>query len=129
MTKLPRGRTFKIGLIGCGGRGSGAAVNAMNADKNAKLVAMADAFEWRLSASLESITSAKPDQVSVADDHKFVGLEAYRQLIESEVDVVLIAVPSHFAPIYLEAAIDAEKHVFCEKTHAVDGPGACASGR
>ena len=114
---------LRVGLIGCGGRGGGAAVNALNADKNAKLVAMADAFEWRLSASLEHIKVAKPDQVAVDDDHRFVGLDAYRQLIESSVDVVLITVPSHFTPIYLKAAIDAGKHVFCEKTHAVDAPG------
>ena len=56
-------------------------------------------------------------------DHRFVGLESYQPLLASDVDVVLIAVPSHFAPIYLKAAIDAGKHVFCEKTHAVDAPG------
>jgi len=110
-------------LIGCGGRGSGAAVNAMNADGNAKLVAMADVFDWRLSESLQRIRAIKPDQVSVDKGRQFVGLQAYRQLIDSEVDVVLIAVPSHFAPIYLKAAIDAGKHVFCEKTHAVDASG------
>ncbi len=114
---------LRVGLIGCGGRGSGAAVNALNADKNAKLVAMADVFEWRLTGSLERTKAAKPDQVAVDDDHRFVGLDAYRQLIDSGVDVVLITVPSHFTPIYLKAAIDAGKHVFCEKTHAVDAPG------
>ncbi len=112
-----------VGLIGCGGRGTGAAVNALNADKQCKLVAMADAFDWRLTASLERIEAMKPDQVRVDDDHMFVGLEAYKALIQSDVDVVLICVPSHFAPIYLKAAIDAGKHVFCEKTHAVDAPG------
>ena len=114
---------LRVGLIGCGGRGSGAAVNALNADKNAKLVAMADVFEWRLSGSLGRIKAIKPDQVAVDDDHRFVGLDAYRHLIDSRVDVVLITVPSHFTPIYLKAAIDAGKHVFCEKTHAVDAPG------
>ncbi len=114
---------LNIGLIGCGGRGSGAAVNALNADKNNRLVAMADAFDWRISESLRRIQEIKPGQVSVAEDHRFTGLESYRPLLESDVDVVLIAVPSHFAPIQLQAAVDAGKHVFCEKTHAVDAPG------
>jgi len=114
---------LRVGLIGCGGRGSGAAVNALHADHQAKLVAMADAFDWRLSASLERIKTIKPDQVAVDRDHQFVGLGSYRQLLDSGVDVVLITVPSHFTPIYLKAAIDAGKHVFCEKTHAVDAPG------
>jgi len=114
---------LRIGLIGCGGRGSGAAVNAMNADPHAKLVAMADAFQWRLDSSLQHVQAAKPEQVAVDRQHQFVGLQAYRQLLESGVDMVLITVPSHFTPIYLKAAIEAGKHVFCEKTHAVDGPG------
>ncbi len=131
MTSLALARTchaagsdmLRIGLIGCGGRGTGAAVNAMNADKNARLVAMADAFDWRLAASLKQLTAIKPKQVDVDADHKFVGLQSYRSLLESAVDVVIITVPSHFTPIYLKAAVDAGKHVFCEKTHAVDAPG------
>ena len=115
--------TLRVGLIGCGGRGSGAAVNALNADQNAKLVAMADAFDWRISASLQQIQPQKPAQVAVDDSRRFAGLQAYQQLIDSDVDVVLIAVPSHFVPIHLKAAVDGGKHVFCEKTHAVDGPG------
>lgn len=114
---------LRVGLIGCGGRGSGAAVNAMNADRNARLVAMADVFEWRMAESLARIEEVKPDQVSVDRDHQFGGLDGYRHLLESGVDVVLITVPSHFTPIYLKAAVEAGKHVFCEKTHAVDGPG------
>lgn len=114
---------LKVGLIGCGGRGSGAAVNALNADNRARLVAVADAFEWRIDESLPRLAAAKPGQVRVDQDHRFAGLQSYQPLLESGVDVVLIAVPSHFSPIYLKAAIDAGKHVFCEKTHAVDGPG------
>jgi len=114
---------LRVGLIGCGGRGTGAAVNALNADKNARLVAMADAFAWKIPGSLERIKRVKPDQVAVDPDHQFVGFGAYRQLLESGVDVVLITVPSHFTPIYLKAAVDAGKHVFCEKTHAVDAKG------
>jgi len=114
---------LRIGLIGCGGRGSGAAVDAMNADANSKLVAMADAFPWRIASSLEAIKAIKPQQVAVEPDRCFAGLDAYARLLESDVHVVLITVPSHFTPIYLMAAVEAGKHVFCEKTHAVDGPG------
>lgn len=114
---------LRVGLIGCGGRGTGAAVNAMNADPQAKLVALADAFAWRIDASLEQLKRLKPAQVEVNDDARFAGLEAYKHLLASPVDVVLITVPSHFTPIYLQAAVEAGKHVFCEKTHAVDAPG------
>ena len=114
---------LRVGLIGCGGRGSGAAVNAMNADPNTWLVAMADVFPWRAKESLARIKVVKPDQVFVDQEHQFSGLQSYQQLLESDVDVVLITVPSHFTPIYLKAAIEAGKHVFCEKTHAVDAPG------
>jgi len=114
---------LKVGLIGCGGRGTGAAVNALSADRNARLVAMADAFAWRIPPSLERIKRIKADQVAVDRDHCFAGLGAYRELLDSEVDVVIITVPSHFTPIYLKASIDAGKHVFCEKTHAVDAHG------
>ncbi len=114
---------LKVGLIGCGGRGCGAAVNAVNADAQARLTAVADAFDWRISEGLKVLSTEKPAQVNVDPDHQFVGLQAYRQLLDSDVDVVLITVPSHFSPLYLKAAVDAGKHVFCEKTHAVDAPG------
>ncbi len=114
--------TLKVGLIGCGGRGTGAAINALNAGKNNKLVAMSDAFEDRLKSSLGRIKKSKPDQVAVDDDHCFVGFDGYKKLIDS-VDVVLLATPPHFRPMQLKAAIDAGKHVFCEKPVAVDAPG------
>jgi len=114
---------IKIGLIGCGGRGSGAAVNAMNAGPDVKLVAMADVFDDHLKGARQRIKVEKPDQVDVPDDRCFVGFDAYRQLIASGVDVVLIAAASHFHPLHLKAAIDAGKHVFCEKPHALDVPG------
>lgn len=114
---------LKIGLIGCGGRGSGAAVNAMNADANVKLIAMADVFDDRLQAAREQIQKAKPDQTAVDDEHCFVGFDGYKQVIESGVDVVLIACASKFHPAYLKAAVDAGKHVFVEKPHAVEPVG------
>lgn len=114
---------LKVGLIGCGPRGSGAAVNALNADKNARLVAMADVFPEIIQASRKNIKNAKGDQVAVDDDHCFAGFDGYQKVIDSDVDVVLIALPTHFHPIYLKACVEAGKHVFCEKTHAVDAPG------
>jgi predicted dehydrogenase len=114
---------IKVGLIGCGGRGSGAADNAMNAGKDVRLVAMADVFADRLEDSRQRLKKMKPDQVMVADDHCFVGFDAYEKLIQSGVDVVLIAAASHFHPVMLKAAIDAGKHVFCEKPYGIDIPG------
>ncbi|MEK7707419.1 MAG: Gfo/Idh/MocA family oxidoreductase [Verrucomicrobiota bacterium] len=114
---------IKIGLIGCGGRGTGAAVNAMNAGKDVRLVAIADIFEERLRNGLAQITKAKPEQVEVKDDHCFVGFDGYEKVIASGVDVVLITPASHFIPQMLKAAIDAGKHAFCEKPHGIDIPG------
>ncbi len=114
---------LKVGLIGCGDRGSGAAVNALNADKNAKLVAMTDLFVENIVRSRQNIANLKGDQVAVKDDHCFVGFDGYRKLLATDVDVVLIALPTFFHPTYLKAAIAAGKHVFCEKVHAVDAPG------
>jgi myo-inositol 2-dehydrogenase / D-chiro-inositol 1-dehydrogenase len=114
---------IRIGLIGCGGRGTEAAGNAMNAGKDIRLVAMADIFDERLKASREQLQKTKPDQVEVKDDHCFIGFDAYERLIASGVDVVLIAAASHFHPRMLQAAVDASKHVFCEKPHGIDIPG------
>jgi predicted dehydrogenase len=114
---------IKIGLIGCGGRGSGAAANAMNAGKDVRLVAMADLFADRLQDSRPRLKAMYPEQAIVADDHCFVGFDAYEKLIHSGVDVVLIAVPPYFHPLHLKTAVAAGKHVFCEKPHGVDVPG------
>jgi myo-inositol 2-dehydrogenase / D-chiro-inositol 1-dehydrogenase len=114
--------TLKVGLIGCGGRGTGAAGNALNADANAKLVAMADAFRDKVLASRASLAKDKPAQVTVDDDHCFVGFDGYRKVIDSDVDVVLIACASKFHPHYLKAAVDAGKHVFVEKPHSINAP-------
>ncbi len=114
---------FRVGLIGCGGRGCGAAVNAMNAGADVKIVALADMFEDRLHKGYEALKQANNDQVLVDDDHKFFGFDAYKKVIESDVDVVVIAAASHFHPLFLRAAVDAGKHVFCEKPHALDVPG------
>lgn len=114
---------LKVGLIGCGGRGSGAAVNAMRAEPNVQLVAMADAFPDRLQHSRNVLQRQLGKQFAVTEETSFHGFDAYKQLIASDVDVVLLCTPPHFRPIQLKAAIEAGKHVFCEKPVAVDGPG------
>ncbi|MCF6203927.1 MAG: Gfo/Idh/MocA family oxidoreductase, partial [Methylococcaceae bacterium] len=115
--------TLKVGLIGCGGRGTGAAEQALNADPNVILYAMADAFPDHLEESYNSLKQKFGEKVQVADNKKFVGLDAFQKLIDSDVDVVLLATPPAFRPECLEAAVNAGKHIFCEKPFAVDGPG------
>jgi len=115
--------TLKVGLIGCGGRGTGAANQALSADPNTRLHAMGDAFPDRLEKSLKTLSSQPiGSRVDVAADRKFVGFDAYKQVIDC-CDVVLLATPPHFRPAHLRAAVNAGKHVFCEKPVAVDAPG------
>jgi myo-inositol 2-dehydrogenase / D-chiro-inositol 1-dehydrogenase len=115
--------TLKIGLVGCGGRGSGAANQALSADKNVALVAMGDVFEHQLQSSLKNLQKAAPEKVHVDPEHCYVGLDAFQRVIDSGVDVVLLATPPGFRPQHLKAAVDAGKHVFCEKPMATDAPG------
>ena len=117
--------TLRIGLVGCGGRGSGAAAQALKADNNILLTAMGDAFPEQLQKSLKDLQGEKEiaEKIKVAPDHCFVGLDAYQQVIDSGVDVVLLATPPGFRPVHLKAAVEAGKHVFCEKPVATDSPG------
>lgn len=114
---------LKIGLVGCGGRGTGAAANALKADPQTRLVALADTFSDRLQSSMAALQKQFKDRVTVDDEHCFVGFDAYQKLIASGVDVVLLATSPHFRPLHLKACVDAGKHVFCEKPVAVDGSG------
>jgi predicted dehydrogenase len=114
---------IRVGLIGCGGRGTAAAINAMNAGKDVRIVALADVFVERLQNSRKSLKAAKPDQCEVTDERCFVGFDGHEKLIACGVDVVLIAPTSHFIPQILTAAVNAGKHVFCEKPHGLDMPG------
>jgi len=117
--------TLRIGLVGCGGRGTSAVVEALRADPKVKLVAMCDAFMDRLEDSLTSIKS-KGDiaaKIDVKPDGKFDGFDGYKKVIE-RCDVVLLCTPPGFRPLHLKAAIEAGKHVFCEKPVAVDVAGA-----
>lgn len=119
---------IRVGLIGCGGRGTGAAVNALRADKGVELVALADVFPDRLLECLNHLTTGKGTKdvaarVRVDESRRYSGFEGGRALIESDVDVVLLAETPHFRPVHLARAIAAGKHVFAEKPVAVDAPG------
>jgi myo-inositol 2-dehydrogenase/D-chiro-inositol 1-dehydrogenase len=114
---------IKIGLIGCGGRGSGAASQALSSGNyNFKLWAMGDAHQDRLDSAHKGLADKHKEQFSVPDARKFVGLDAYERVIAS-CDLVILATPPGFRPYHFEAAINAGKHVFMEKPVAVDAPG------
>lgn len=113
---------IRIGMVGCGGRCSGAAADAMTADPGVRLVAMSDLFADRVASKRAALKQAKPDQVAVDDNHCFVGLDGYQKVIESA-DVVLIACAAKFHPMYAKAALEAGKHVFVEKPHGIDPLG------
>lgn len=115
--------TLKVALIGCGGRGGGAAQNAMRADENAKLTVLADIFPDRVEHTRGILAPRLGGQMDVSDDRCFSGFDAYKSVMMTDVDVVILATPPHFRPAHLAACIEANKHVFCEKPVAVDGPG------
>jgi len=116
-------QTLRVGLVGCGGRGTGAAVNALKADANVHLTALADLFEDSLQTSLALLRKESPDQVRVERERCFLGFDAYQKLLDSGVDVVLLTTPPGFRPEHLRAAVAAGKHAFVEITAAIDGPG------
>ncbi|MFT3747942.1 MAG: Gfo/Idh/MocA family oxidoreductase [Agriterribacter sp.] len=115
--------TLKVGLIGCGGRGSGAANQALNADPNVVLHAMADLFQDRLQKSLTNLKELHGDKANVSPEHQYIGFDAYKKVLDSGVDVVILATTPAFRPLHLEAAVEAGKHIFCEKPVAVDAAG------
>jgi predicted dehydrogenase len=121
---LAQGNTakLKIGLIGCGGRGTGAAEQALNADPNVVLWAVGDAFPEAVKSSLGGLQKFGA-KVDVPAERQFSGLDAYQKVLESGVDIVLLAAPPGFRPQHLRAAIEAGKHVFAEKPMAVDVAG------
>ena len=116
---------LKIGLVGCGGRGTGAVVNALKADSNSEVTAVADAFQDRVDVCLKSLgrNSVAKDRLNVVADHQFTGFDCAKNLVQTDVDVVILATPPYFRPSQLRAAVEAGKHVFCEKPVAVDAPG------
>src|SRR5512136_242896 len=114
--------TLKLGLVGCGGRGTGAAGDALTGDPGTKLWAAADIFPDKVQASLKTLTPMFPDRIQVPRERQFTGLNGYRGVIEN-CDVVLIACASRFHAQYALAAVQAKKHVFVEKPAAVDVAG------
>ncbi|MDD4646086.1 MAG: Gfo/Idh/MocA family oxidoreductase, partial [Bacteroidales bacterium] len=119
----PDGPVLKAGLIGCGGRGTGAAMNFLNAGPNLKITALADLFKDRLDDSRAKLQSADWKQ-EIADENCFIGFDAYEKLLLTDVDIVILATPPYFRPIHFEAAVQAKKHCFLEKPVAVDPVGA-----
>ena len=119
----PNTQTLKVGLIGCGGRGTGAAFNALMADENVVVSAMGDTFPEQIDTSLDQLRKKVPDRVRVDAKHRFVGFDAHHQVIATDVDVVILATPPAFRPEHLKAAVAAGKHSFVEITAAIDAPG------
>lgn len=112
--------TIRVGLIGCGGRGTGAARDCVTSSPGVEIVAMGDLFEDRLDGSRRQLTQAIGDKFKVTNDTAFSGWDAYEKVIASGVDLVILATPPAFRYIHLKAAVDAGKHVFMEKPVAVD---------
>lgn len=119
------GDEIRIGLVGCGGRGSEAAMNALRGDKNATIHAIGDIYAEQIDTKLGHMKRDADlgSRVKVDDNRKFVGLDAYKAVIDSGCDVVLLATPPGFRPLHMKAAVAAGKHMFIEKPMATDAPG------
>lgn len=117
---------IRIGLVGCGGRGTGAANDALTADPNVVLVAVGDVFPEKVQSALGGLRAryeGTPGRVDVPEERQFVGLDAYKQVLACDIDCVLLASPPGFRPLHFAAAVEAGKHVFCEKPVATDAVG------
>ncbi len=110
---------LRVGLIGCGGRGTGAAIDAVNAGEGIEIYAMGDIFPDRLNASRQILNEQIKDHMNVSDDRCFTGVDNYKGVIQSGVDIVILATPPAFRPIHFREAVQAGKHVFMEKPVAV----------
>ena len=122
LDQAPDGPVLKAGLIGCGGRGTGAAINFLSAGPNLKIVALGDTFQDRIDSCRAEILKQKGQDVPV--ENCFVGFDAYQKVLGAGVDLVILATPPFFRPDHLAAAIQAKKHVFAEKPVCVDPVGA-----
>jgi predicted dehydrogenase len=118
----PDGKLLKAGLVGCGGRGTGAAFNFLNAGPNLEITALADVFQDRLDSCREKLRTGMAMEVS--EKNCFIGFDAYKKVLDCDVDIVLMATPPYFRPEHFRACINARKHVFMEKPVAVDPVGA-----
>ena len=120
LDQAPDGKKLKAGLVGCGHRGTGAALNFLAAGNGLEIVALADVFEDQLNDCRAKLAEKN---VKIEDKNCFIGFDSYQKLIDSGVDVVLLATPPHFRPDHFEACVKAKKHVFMEKPIAVDPVG------
>ena len=116
---------LKAGLVGCGGRGTQAVVDMMRGTENVQIVAMGDIFEDQLEKSLVKIRGQQDydkyqDRIKVDPEHHFVGFDAYKKVLASDIDIVMLATPPGYRPMHFEAAVEAKKHVFCEKPFGTD---------
>ena len=118
-------KKLKVGFVGTGGRGTGAALQALSADDNLVLHAVGDVFQEKIDKSLETLAKNKSleGKLDVPAERQFVGLDAYQRVLDSDIDVVLLTTTPGFRPLHLRAAIEAGKHVFAEKPMAVDAAG------
>ncbi|HXG63507.1 MAG TPA: Gfo/Idh/MocA family oxidoreductase [Blastocatellia bacterium] len=114
---------IRVGVIGCGGRGTGAAENVMNAAPGVTLVAMGDVFKDRLDESYANLAKKFKDKMDVPESRRFTGFDAFEKVIASDVNYIILATPPAFRPQHLKAAVAAGKHIFTEKPVAVDGSG------
>jgi len=114
---------IRVGLIGCGGRGAHDTKNCLNAAKNVELVAMGDMFKDRLQGCLAHLKAKAGDKIQVPEDARFLGFDAFKKVLQTDVDLVILTTPPHFRAEHARAAIEAGKHVFMEKPVAVDPTG------
>jgi len=115
---------IRVGVIGCGGRGTGAIGNVLDSAPGVRIVAMGDAFKDRLNDSVNNLKKKYADKISVPEDRQFVGFDAYQKVIgTSDVNYIILASPPAFRPEHLRAAVAAGKNIFTEKPVGVDGPG------
>jgi len=122
LDQAPDGPVLKAGVIGCGGRGSGAAINFLSAGPNLQITALGDTFQDRIDSCRAGILKQKQQEVPV--ENCFVGFDAYQKVIDSGVDIIILATPPFFRPEHLAAAVAAKKHIFAEKPVCVDPTGA-----
>jgi len=122
LEQAPDGKVIKAGLIGCGGRGTGAAINFLDAGPNLQITALGDVFQDKIDNCRAKLKQERG--VEIADENCFIGFDSYEKVIDSGVDIVLLCTPPHFRPAHVEAAVNARKHIFMEKPVAVDPSGA-----
>src|SRR5262249_44261643 len=125
------GDEIRVGVIGCGGRGSGAAEDVLHAAPNVKIIALGDVFDFRIKALRNQLKSFAQNEdikkrnnaVDLPDDRCFVGLDSYEKVINCGINYLILATPPGFRPPHIEAAVKKGLHIFAEKPVSVDGPG------